>query len=510
MAAMSSVMYYARTKQDAQIKSTLDEVIDLYEAYELDDTSFVWVPGDAAWTTLKEKFILLKLIDDDVVDSANNQLGNHGDKVNISTKSGSNNGDSRPATPLNLSSSSMASNSAEENRDHRNQVINLLTNADQNYSNFSEVDSYLLSLDQYYITNDEGKTNYGPFSLEQLKMMFKESRMNKETLVLKNGGSVFTPLNETDISYLIIPEEDTSGGLSQPSIIDDNLVFDSLGGYYYDEKIMLKEMFKRFCHLQPYTYLGCNLVSINPLINESLPIPDVSEFIDQPLTRADGKGKRQPHPYSMAEHAYQMLCFTQQSQNIVLLGTSGSGKTENLKTLITYLAHRQVRQDNADTQEDSILEKSIKAAVIIFESFCHAKTSNNFNSSRVGFRTKLLYSLDIEPVSHSYRWSSAKLSGVVFDLFMLEHNRVTSNMSESVFHVFNELIAANSRVSNNKFNSSALKLEAAIEHIILHAEGPANSNDAADTINFEYLYSALEVIGLSKEEINEIFSIVAR
>ena len=510
-------MYYAKSKKDPQIEATLDEVIDMYEAYELDDTSYVWVPGDATWTTLKEKFILLKLIDDDGL--GNGQDAGTIDKENVdtvtSTSSNDNynytsGGNAKSAVSSNLSSSSMASVSADENRDSRNQVINLSMNAD---SNFSEVDAYLLSLDQYFVTNDEGKTTYGPFSLEQLKVMYKDSRMNNDTLIIKNGGSVFTPLNETDISYLIVPEEPVSSILSQPIYITDNLVFnpsDKSDYYYYDEKVMVKEIFKRFCRLQPYTYLGCNLVSINPLINESLPIPDVSEFIDQPMTSPAGNDGRQPHPYSMAEHAYQMLCFSQQSQNILLLGASGSGKTENLKTLISYLTHRQVRQDEANPQEDSVLEKTIKAAFIICESFCHAKTSNNFNSSRVGISSKLLYSLDVEPVSSSYKWSSAKLTGVVFDLVMLEHNRVTSSMNESVFHVFNELIAANNRVANNKFNSAALKLGAAVEYIILHADGPTSNNDAADTINFEYLYFALEVMGVTIQEITEIFCIVAR
>jgi len=43
-----------------------------------------------------------------------------------------------------------------------------------------------------------------------------------------------------------------------------------------------------------------------------------------------------PHVYSIAQAAYESLRITTQSQSVVLLGHSGSGKTTNVRHILEY------------------------------------------------------------------------------------------------------------------------------------------------------------------------------
>lgn len=45
-----------------------------------------------------------------------------------------------------------------------------------------------------------------------------------------------------------------------------------------------------------------------------------------------------PHIYAVAQAAYRSMLMSRQDQSIVLLGSSGSGKTTNCQHLVQYLA----------------------------------------------------------------------------------------------------------------------------------------------------------------------------
>ena len=59
--------------------------------------------------------------------------------------------------------------------------------------------------------------------------------------------------------------------------------------------------------------------------------PRYSDYVDRPLD------PEAPHPYAIAEFAYQQMRLRGQSQSIVVSGESGAGKTENAKVLLSYL-----------------------------------------------------------------------------------------------------------------------------------------------------------------------------
>lgn len=45
-----------------------------------------------------------------------------------------------------------------------------------------------------------------------------------------------------------------------------------------------------------------------------------------------------PHIYAVAQAAYRNMLMSRQDQSIILLGSSGSGKTTNCQHLVQYLA----------------------------------------------------------------------------------------------------------------------------------------------------------------------------
>lgn len=45
-----------------------------------------------------------------------------------------------------------------------------------------------------------------------------------------------------------------------------------------------------------------------------------------------------PHIYAVAQTAYRTMLMSRQDQSIILLGSSGSGKTTNCQHLVQYLA----------------------------------------------------------------------------------------------------------------------------------------------------------------------------
>lgn len=56
-----------------------------------------------------------------------------------------------------------------------------------------------------------------------------------------------------------------------------------------------------------------------------------------------------PHIYSIAQSAYESLRETAQSQSVVLLGYSGSGKTANVCHILEYLSLTTAKESHCET-----------------------------------------------------------------------------------------------------------------------------------------------------------------
>ncbi|TYZ57604.1 hypothetical protein PybrP1_003944 [[Pythium] brassicae (nom. inval.)] len=86
---------------------------------------------------------------------------------------------------------------------------------------------------------------------------------------------------------------------------------------------------------KPYTFMANVLIAVNPL--QDLPNPRVSEIVNNSTSA--------PHPYAIAEMAYQQMVYnsgTDQptNQSVVISGESGAGKTESSKIVLKHLTTR--------------------------------------------------------------------------------------------------------------------------------------------------------------------------
>ena len=124
-----------------------------------------------------------------------------------------------------------------------------------------------------------------------------------------------------------------------------------------------------------------------------------------------------PHPYAIAELAYQNLRVPRESelssQSIVISGESGAGKTETAKIVLSYLSNRS-SSDGVVEVGNARVSECILDSTPIFEEFGNAKTLRNNNSSRFGKFISLQFSPSL----------SYTLVGAYVTTYLLEKTRV--------------------------------------------------------------------------------------
>ena len=124
----------------------------------------------------------------------------------------------------------------------------------------------------------------------------------------------------------------------------------------------------------------------------------------------------------------------------------------------------------------------------------NAKTVRNDNSSRFGKYIKLVYDKDF------------KIMGATTEHFLLEKSRLVHiEKGERNYHFFYQLLAGLDETQKSK-----LKLTQPKDYAILNrGKCTAISEDVNDSIEFRVTCSALETVGVSEFDKNEMFSLVA-
>uniref|UniRef100_A0A7N4PA22 Myosin motor domain-containing protein n=1 Tax=Sarcophilus harrisii TaxID=9305 RepID=A0A7N4PA22_SARHA len=196
-----------------------------------------------------------------------------------------------------------------------------------------------------------------------------------------------------------------------------------------------------------------------------------------------------PHIYTVAQTAYRAMLMNRQDQSIVLLGSSGSGKTASCQHLVQYLA------TIAGTSGNKVFSvEKWQALYTVLEAFGNSPTIMNGNATRFS----QILSLDFD--------QAGQVSSASVQTMLLEKLRVARRpSSEATFNVFYYLLAC---------GDSTLRTELHFNHLaennifgIVPLSKPEEKQKAAQ--QFSKLQAAMKVLGISPDEQKACWFILA-
>lgn len=306
--------------------------------------------------------------------------------------------------------------------------------------------------------------------------------------------------------------------------VNPQVTADMTALHYIHEPGILHNLKVRFTQqYHPYTFMASALIAVNPL--RPCPEPTVDQYINQPINKVP------PHPFSIAEAAYQNLSFSKINQSIVISGVSGAGKTETAKIILRYLAARSPENSAAAAaggahkapmtgnrpslasapapnvllnKVDGLDAKLVDSSPLL-ESFGNAKTLRNSNSSRFGKFLKLCFSNGTSPTagdSSSGTGSGMTLIGALVETYLLEKNRVIAQgAGECNFHIFYQLL-------DSKY-AAALFLYKDTSFSILSEESIRLFGQIKEAATLPAIEAALATLGLNARQVEGIWQVLA-
>ncbi|KAJ4797274.1 myosin 2 [Rhynchospora pubera] len=231
---------------------------------------------------------------------------------------------------------------------------------------------------------------------------------------------------------------------------------------YLHEPGVLGNIKTRYEHNQIYTYAGNILIAVNPF--QWSPYLYGTHMMEQ-YKDAD-LGELSPHVFAIADVAYRAMKKEGKSNSILVSGESGAGKTETIMMLMRYLAYLGPRSGT----EGRTVEQQVLESNPVLEAFGNAKTVRNNNSSRFGKFVEIQFDKE------------GHISGAAIRTYLLERSRDKERYKLGAgpksFHYLNQ--------------SNCIEVD--------------GINDSQ-----EYLAtrSAMYIVGISEEEQEAIFRVVA-
>ncbi|KAJ4841160.1 hypothetical protein Tsubulata_016923 [Turnera subulata] len=253
---------------------------------------------------------------------------------------------------------------------------------------------------------------------------------------------------------------------------------------YLHEPGVLYNLKCRYDMNEIYTYTGSILIAVNPF--RRLPHLYANHMMEE--YKGAALGELSPHPFAVADSAYRLMINEGISQSILVSGESGAGKTESTKMLMRFLAFMGGRA----AAEGRSVEQQVLESNPVLEAFGNAKTLRNNNSSRFGKFVEIQFD------------QRGRISGAAIRTYLLERSRVCQvSDPERNYHCFYMLCAAPAE------DVQKYKLGDPRGFHYLN-QSSCYELDALDDAK-EYLATrrAMEVVGISPDEQDAIFRIVA-
>jgi len=282
----------------------------------------------------------------------------------------------------------------------------------------------------------------------------------------------------------------------------DDIVEDLVDSDFLHEPGILQTLQVRYALDNIYTYSGNILIAVNP--HKRLRHLYGSRMMAQ--YRGLKLGDLSPHVYAIAEQAFSLMMIDRQPQSVLISGESGAGKTETAKLVMQYLAHRgrveaavpaggqQGAAINTDDSSAIPIEEQVLESNPLLEAFGNAKTSRNNNSSRFGKFVEIGFD------------DQGRVMGASISTFLLERSRVVGiTAPERSYHIFYQLCAGSSPEQRK-----ALHLEGGPSSFrYLAASGVYRLEDVDDCEAFRNTCEAMRIVGLSEENLQAVFRLVA-
>ncbi|XP_077021481.1 unconventional myosin-XVIIIa isoform X2 [Tamandua tetradactyla] len=253
---------------------------------------------------------------------------------------------------------------------------------------------------------------------------------------------------------------------------------------YLNESSVLHTLRQRYGASLLHTYAGPSLLVLSPR-----GAPAVYSEKVMHMFKGCRREDMAPHIYAVAQTAYRAMLMSRQDQSIILLGSSGSGKTTSCQHLVQYLA------TIAGTSGNKVFSvEKWQALYTILEAFGNSPTIMNGNATRFS----QILSLDFD--------QAGQVASASIQTMLLEKLRVARRpASEATFNVFYYLLAC---------GDSTLRTELHLNHLaentvfgIVPLAKPEEKQKAAQ--QFSKLQTAMKVLGISPEEQKACWFILA-
>ncbi|XP_026435755.1 myosin-6-like [Papaver somniferum] len=254
---------------------------------------------------------------------------------------------------------------------------------------------------------------------------------------------------------------------------------------YLHEPGVLQNIKSRFDINEIYTYTGSILIAVNPFRR----LPHLYDNHMMGQYKGAAFGELSPHPFAVADAAYRLMINEGISQSILVSGESGAGKTESTKMLMRYLAYMGGR---AAAEGQRSVEQQVLESNPVLEAFGNAKTVRNNNSSRFGKFVELQFD------------QRGRISGAAIRTYLLERSRVCQvSDPERNYHCFYMLCAAPPE------DVKKYKLGNPRDFHYLNQSKCIELDGIDDPKEYLATRKAMDVVGISSEEQDAIFRVVA-
>ncbi|XP_077826780.1 unconventional myosin-XVIIIa isoform X2 [Macaca mulatta] len=253
---------------------------------------------------------------------------------------------------------------------------------------------------------------------------------------------------------------------------------------YLNESSVLHTLRQRYGASLLHTYAGPSLLVLGPR-----GAPAVYSEKVMHMFKGCRREDMAPHIYAVAQTAYRAMLMSRQDQSIILLGSSGSGKTTSCQHLVQYLA------TIAGISGNKVFSvEKWQALYTLLEAFGNSPTIMNSNATRFS----QILSLDFD--------QAGQVASASIQTMLLEKLRVARRpASEATFNIFYYLLAC---------GDGTLRTELHLNHLaennvfgIVPLAKPEEKQKAAQ--QFSKLQAAMKVLGISPDEQKACWLILA-